>query len=266
MPLWHPVPTKGLPRQLCQGPWPIGHGPWQSCLGIGPSLTRNVSSSAGNSRATESVTLDFGNAFLHLWNGGSRFFYPRPLKYFLRLLHNEWLTCQCDEPWSEQRMPQWERIRWDVGRGWVQPPPRWQQGSTLNKSALHRGGLARGLLNCGDGSPRQFRVWHAHFHDVRRICSASDHSGCLQTPTESELKIEIGFDFETTWAVSVSKRKLGHRNTTYDVILNDFMYRNSAHPLSTKTSLTTRAALNLLSITNIWHFWLLFNNKMLLQH
>ena len=64
-----PVPMKGPPRQLSHDPWPTGHGPWQSWLGTGPSLERDVlSSPAGNSR----VTVDCGKAFLLLWNGGSK--------------------------------------------------------------------------------------------------------------------------------------------------------------------------------------------------
>ena len=49
-----PVSMKGLPRQLCHGPWPFSHGPWQSLFGVALWLEQDVSSSsAGNSRATE---------------------------------------------------------------------------------------------------------------------------------------------------------------------------------------------------------------------
>jgi len=94
MPPQRPVPTKGPPSQLCHGPWHTSHVPWQSWLGVGPMLRRDVcSSSAGNSRTTESV--DCGEAFLLFWNGGSIF-----IRMFVRsrnlicvnvtLYHSEW--------------------------------------------------------------------------------------------------------------------------------------------------------------------------------
>ena len=40
----------------CHGLWPTGHGPWQSWLGVGPLLTRDVEEvSEGNGRAKSSV-------------------------------------------------------------------------------------------------------------------------------------------------------------------------------------------------------------------
>ena len=63
LPPRRPLPWKGPPRQLCHGPWPIGHGPWQSWLGRLVVIRRNLPS--------DRVIVDCGKAFLLFWNGGS---------------------------------------------------------------------------------------------------------------------------------------------------------------------------------------------------
>ena len=94
MPPQRPVPTKGPPRQLCQGPWLTGHGPWQSLLSIGPSLPLDVEeASAGNGRVQSSIPTFFGTEEV------LKFLPPMPfpvMGYLSKVTwYRDWLLVQC---------------------------------------------------------------------------------------------------------------------------------------------------------------------------